>query len=118
MLHRVMCVCVSGFEYVQVLKCERYLMTIQSFRDRMTKRLFDGEFVREFQRFERQARIRLTMLDDADSLGSLADYPGHRLEKLRGDRVGQYSIRINRQWRICFRWDGEGPSDVEIVDYH
>lgn len=93
-------------------------MAIQGFRDRRTARLFAGEFVPDFQRFERQAYYRLTLLDQATSLADLADYPGNRLERLRGDRFGQYSIRINRQWRICFRWEEQGPLDVEIVDYH
>ena len=93
-------------------------MAIQSFGDRKTSRFFGGTFVADFQRFERQARFRLSMLDEADSLKSLTDYPGNRLEPLRGDRAGQYSIRINRQWRICFRWHSDGPYDVEIVDYH
>lgn len=93
-------------------------MAIQGFRDRGTARFFEGVFVRDFQRFERQARYRLTLLDQADSLNYLADYSGNRLERLRGDRAGQYSIRINRQWRICFRWSDAGPYDVEIVDYH
>jgi proteic killer suppression protein len=58
------------------------------------------------------------MLDAAVSLGSLSVPPGNRLEALKGDRKGQHSIRINDQWRICFRWTGAGPQDVEIVDYH
>jgi len=61
---------------------------------------------------------RLTLLDNAESLQDLAALPGNRLETLRGNRTGQYSIRINEQWRICFRWSDEGPHDVEIVDYH
>lgn len=58
------------------------------------------------------------MLDSAETLGDLAALPSNRLEALRGDRAGQYSIRINAQWRICFRWADDGPYDVEIVDYH
>ena len=58
------------------------------------------------------------MLDAAEIPGDLRIPPGNRLEKLTGDRAGQYSIRINRQWRICFRWADAGPEDVEIVDYH
>ncbi len=60
----------------------------------------------------------MTILDHATSLQELRGLRSNRLESLSGDRAGQYSIRINRQWRICFRWDGEGPDDVEIVDYH
>jgi proteic killer suppression protein len=61
---------------------------------------------------------KLLILDAADALGDLRVPPGNRLEKLRGDRVDEYSIRINRQWRICFCWTAGGPEDVEIVDYH
>jgi proteic killer suppression protein len=61
---------------------------------------------------------KLAMLDAAETLGDLRVPPGTRLEKLAGDRAGQYSIRINRQWRICFRWSDAGPEEVEIVDYH
>ena len=93
-------------------------MAIQGFGDRRTRRFFEGEFVSGYQGFERQARNRLTLLNRADSLQFLADYRSNRLERLRGDRSGQYSIRINRQWRICFRWSDDGPYDVEIVDYH
>ena len=71
-----------------------------------------------YQGFVEQAERRLTLLDNAEELRDLAGLPSNRLEALRGDRAGQHSIRINRQWRICFRWTDEGPSDVEIVDYH
>ncbi len=73
-----------------------------------------------FQGFEQQAERRLAILNAAPSLDTLRALPSNRLESLRGSRAGQYSIRINRQWRICFTWDqGEvGPSDVEVVDYH
>ena len=60
----------------------------------------------------------MTILDHASSLQELSVLRGNRLESLSGDRAGQYSIRINRQWRICFRWGSDGPYDVEIVDYH
>ncbi len=93
-------------------------MAIQGFRNRRSARFFEGGFVPDFQGFERQARYRLMLLDEANGLTALAEYPGNRLERLRGDRAGQYSIRINRQWRICFYWGDEGPYDVEIVDYH
>ena len=93
-------------------------MAIQGFRNRRTARFFDGEFVSDYQGFERQARRRLSMLNEVKSLRELARFRGNRLEALRDDRAGQYSIRINRQWRICFRWGNEGPYDVEIVDYH
>ena len=64
------------------------------------------------------ARGRMEMLNRANSLGELGASRGNRLETLSGDRAGQHSIRINRQWRICFRWTDDGPHDVEIVDYH
>ena len=93
-------------------------MTIRSFRDRRTERLFRGERVRDFDAFSEQAEKRLRLLDAADGLRALAQLPSNRLEKLSGDRAGQFSIRINRQWRVCFQWGDEGPYDVEIVDYH
>ena len=91
---------------------------IRSFADRNTRRFFEGRRVTAFQGFAYQAERRLTLLDSAVSLGDLAALPGNRLEVLRGNRAGQHSIRINAQWRICFRWTDEGPCDVEIVDYH
>ena len=91
---------------------------IRGFRDRETERFFAGEFVQDFQGFSDQATRRLTVLDNAESVRDLAGLPRNRLESLAGDRAGQYSVRINRQWRICFRWGDDGPFDVEIVDYH
>ena len=91
---------------------------IRGFRDRETERFFAGEFIRDFQGFADQTTRRLTILDNAESLRDLAGLPSNRLESLSGDRTGQYSIRVNRQWRICFRWGDDGPFDVEIVDYH
>ena len=90
---------------------------IRSFADKDTKRLFNDERVRRFAAFERQARRKLLLLDAAASLDDLRIPPGNRLEALAGDRKGQHSIRINDQWRICFRWN-DGAHDVEIVDYH
>ena len=86
--------------------------------DRRTERFFGGQFVRAFHSFADQATRRLTVLDNAESLRDLAGLPSNRLEALSGVRAGQHSIRINRQWRICFRWEEDGPYDVEIVDYH
>jgi proteic killer suppression protein len=93
---------------------------IVSYRDRRTERFARGEFVKAFQGFEDQAAKRLAILNAAVSLGSLRALPGNRLEALKGDRAGQYSIRINAQWRICFDWPSgqPGPGNVEIVDYH
>jgi proteic killer suppression protein len=82
--------------------------------------LADGERVRKFESFRRQAEKRLRILDAAVSLRDLAQLPSNRLEALSGDRKGQYSIRINQQWRICFEWpsQSDGPENVEILDYH
>ena len=91
---------------------------IRSFKDRKTRRFFEGKRVAAFQAFAEQAARRLTVLDSAETLGDLAALPSNRLESLIGDRAGQRSIRINAQWRICFRWTDEGACDVEIVDYH
>ncbi|MDE0174197.1 MAG: type II toxin-antitoxin system RelE/ParE family toxin [Defluviicoccus sp.] len=91
---------------------------IRSFKDRDTHRFFEGRRVAAYQGFAGQAVRRLVLLDSAETLGDLAALPSNRLEALRGDRAGQHSIRINAQWRVCFRWADEGPCDVEIVDYH
>ena len=93
---------------------------IVSYRDKKTARFADGRYVREFSGFARQAELRLDRLEAATSLRDLAGLPGNRLESLKGDRAGQYSIRINDQWRICFEWPerSPGPINVEIVDYH
>lgn len=92
---------------------------ILSYGDRRTERFATGEFVPAFQGFEQQAAKRLAILNAAPSLETLRALPSNRLESLRGGRQGQYSIRINRRWRICFAWpDGPGPTGVEIVDYH
>ena len=93
---------------------------IQGYRDRRTEAFAAGEYVPAFQGFEDQAARRLSILNAARSVDALRALRGNRLEVLRGDRAGQYSIRINRQWRICFSWpEGQaGPLDVEIADYH
>ena len=93
-------------------------MVIRSFKGRKTERFFGGLAVRDFQGLADQAARRLTILDNAEALRDLAGLPSNRLESLTGDRTGAYSIRINRQWRSCFRWGDDGPYDVEIVDYH
>lgn len=90
---------------------------IRSFADKQTERLFDDKFVKAFSGIERAARRKLQLLDSAGSLDDLRVPPGNRLEALLGNRAGQHSIRINDQWRICFRWEA-GAHDVEIVDYH
>ena len=89
---------------------------IRSFKDRNTRRFFEGGRVRAFQGFADPVVRRLTLLDKTDALEDLVVLPGNRLEAFRGDRAGQHSIRINAQWRVCFRWASDGPHDVEIVD--
>ncbi len=91
---------------------------IRSFSCRRTERLFKDEDVREFRAFERVARRKLLQLNAVATVGEMNAPPGNRLEALRGDRRGQWSVRINDQWRICFRWVDGGAEDVEIVDYH
>ena len=91
---------------------------IRSFASRDTERLYGRESVSRFRSFERIALRKLRMLDAAVSVGDLKAPPGNRLEKLKGDREGQWSIRINDQWRICFHWEDGDAFDVEIVDYH
>ena len=93
---------------------------IVSYRDRKTERFAAGEYIKDFSGFARQAETRLDRLDAATSLKDLATISGNRLEALKGDRAGQYSIRINDQWRICFAWPtgSPGPVNVEITDYH
>lgn len=91
---------------------------IVSFADRDTERLASGQRVRRFVAFEAIARRKLRQLEIAGQLADLRVPPGNRLEALKGKRKGQMSIRINDQWRVCFRWTQAGPAGVEIVDYH
>ncbi|HLD13833.1 MAG TPA: type II toxin-antitoxin system RelE/ParE family toxin [Burkholderiales bacterium] len=91
---------------------------IRSFRDPRTESLFNDLDVPRFRAIERVARRRLLYLHQARRLEDLRVPPGNRLEALKGDRQGQHSIRINDQWRICFRWKDGDAFDVEIVDYH
>lgn len=93
---------------------------IRTYGDQRTKRFAQGSRVPAFSGFKRQAEKRLRILEAATSLKDLATLPGNRLEALKGGREGQYSIRINDQWRICFTWPSgaKGAESVEIVDYH
>lgn len=93
---------------------------IESYRDKRTRNFAEGKRVNAFSGFERQARLKLDRLESAISIQDVAALPGNRFESLSGDRKGQFSIRINGQWRICFEWPDRapGPSNVEIVDYH
>jgi proteic killer suppression protein len=92
---------------------------IKSFKDKDTERVFEGVYVRTISRdLQRLARRRLIYLNSAKELADLTNNPGNRLEKLKGSREGQYSIRINDQYRICFEWQDGDAYDVEMVDYH
>jgi len=92
---------------------------IRSFRDRETERVFQREVRTKFaQAVARAALRKLLILDAADALTDLRVPPGNRLEKLTGNRAGKYSVRVNDQWRICFRWQDGDAYNVEIVDYH
>ncbi|HKH35038.1 MAG TPA: type II toxin-antitoxin system RelE/ParE family toxin [Beijerinckiaceae bacterium] len=91
---------------------------IRSFRNARTERLFNDRAVPAFRGIERQARRKLLVLHNTKRLEDLKVPPGNRLEPLRGDRKGQWSIRINDQWRICFVWRDGDAYDVEVVDYH
>lgn len=93
---------------------------IVGYRDKRTREFADGKRVTAYSSIERPARLKLDRLEAATTLADLAALPGNRFEALRGDREGQYSIRINDQWRICFQWPkgSTGPANVEIVDYH
>ena len=93
---------------------------IVSYRDKRTADFAAGKRVKAFSGIERPARLKLDRLEAAVELRDLAVLPGNRFEALKGNRKGQYSIRVNDQWRICFEWTegASGPSNVEIVDYH
>ena len=91
---------------------------IASFRGKEAEALFNDQVVAKLRAVERQARRKLLYLNSATALAELRQPPGNRLEALKGVRKGQHSIRINDQWRICFRWHDGNAHDVEIVDYH
>lgn len=91
---------------------------IKSFRCRDTRQLFETGRTRRFSAIQKVAERKLIQLHTAAALKDLAAPPGNRLEALTGNRQGQHSIRINSQWRLCFRWTETGPEEVEIVDYH
>ena len=93
---------------------------ILSYRDKRTREFAGGRRVKAFASIVHAARLKLDRLEAASAIRDLAVLPGNRFEALAGDRKGQYSIRVNDQWRICFEWESgaPGPSNVEIVDYH
>jgi proteic killer suppression protein len=93
---------------------------ILSYRDERTRAFAQGKRVKAFSGIERAARLKLDRLEAATSILDLAALPGNRFEALKGDRKGQYSIRINDRWRVCFEWPDKspGPTNVEITDYH
>ena len=91
---------------------------IKTFANKQTQQLFEGGSPKPFRAFQRQAERKLQMLDMAVTLDFLRSPPGNRLEALSGNRQGQHSIRVNQQWRLCFRWNNGEAYDVEITDYH
>ena len=91
---------------------------IRTFKNKDTETLYQGKSVKKWQAFAKQAEKRLQILDHTTCLEDLMGLPSNRFESLSGDRKGQYSIRINLQWRLCFKWVKNEPHDVEIVDYH
>lgn len=111
---------IHGDITLDVINAMRYYSAvIRSFKDPETERIFSRERSRKLpQSIHRSALRKLLVLDAADSLADLRVPPGNRLEKLSGDRKGQHSIRINDQWRICFRWENGDALNVEIADYH
>jgi proteic killer suppression protein len=105
---------------LDVINEQRYgSVVLRSFADKYAEAIWNRRRVRKFDPLLARIALRkLLILDAAMNLNDLRVPPGNRLEKLKGDRAGQHSIRINDQWRICFKWTGSGPTDVEIVDYH
>ena len=93
-------------------------MAIKSFECKNTEAIYEGNKPKQFRNIETVAERKLQMIDSAVELNDLRSPPGNRLEELSGNRKGQYSIRINDQWRICFKWQNGDAYDVEIVDYH
>ena len=111
------------FDSKNVVHCTYYvkstkLFMIRSFKNKDTRKLYEGERVKKWHGFINQAERRLEILDSATCIEDLMNLPSNRFEALIGDRKGQYSISINMQWRICFEWIDNEPHHVEIVDYH
>ena len=91
---------------------------IKSFSNKPTQRVFEGKFPKQFRAIQSIAERKLQQLDSAETIGFLRSPPGNRLEALKGDRKGQYSIRINDQYRVCFVWEDGHAYNIEIVDFH
>jgi len=107
------------YRAVYILRYALYNSSVvKTFRCKDTEALYNDFFAARFSSIERQARRKLLYLNSARTLQDLSQPPGNRLEALKGNRYGQHSIRINDQWRICFRWEDGNVLDVEIVDYH
>ena len=117
-----MCLEVAQLIVLLLLPCytvrTTYQYMIKSFKCKYTEKLHDRKPVRQFNAFYRVAQRKLTMIQAASVLSDLGSPPGNELEALSGDRKGQHSIRINKQWRICFVWKDRGAHNVEITDYH
>lgn len=109
---------VCRYTLVVIRKALYTVSMIKTFRCKHTQALYEGKSPRPFRAFRNAAERKLQLLDSAASLDFLRSPPGNRLEALEGDRAGQHSIRINRQWRVCFVWSDSGVYDVGIVDYH
>jgi proteic killer suppression protein len=101
-----------------ICQTDYYRQMIKTAADRRTAAFLEGDDVPQFRAIEKQAKRRLAILNEASAIGDLMRVKSHRFEALRGDRKGQYSIRINDKWRICFSFDEGDAYDVEIVDYH
>lgn len=93
-------------------------MVIINFADEETRKIFDGQRSRKYAALQRSMERKLRMLNRARTLDDLREPPGNRLERLRGDRAGQHSIRVNDQFRVCFEWRNDNAYAVQIVDYH
>lgn len=109
---------VTRVSVCDALALTRDVQVIKTFADKNTQKIAQGKRVRAWASIERQIQRKLEYLKAAVELGDLRAPPGNRLEQLQGDRQGQYSIRINDQYRICFRWEGGDAYDVEVTDYH
>jgi proteic killer suppression protein len=110
----------TGSRYLDTINAGRYyLLVIRSFASRETERVFRRRFSRKLPHdIQHRARVKLEILDAAERLGDLRIPPSNHLERLSGERDGQYSIRINNQWRICFMWHEGDAYQIEVVDYH